>query len=78
MSAFLDACARHNTAIELNANPYRLDIDYTLIPRAIALGIPISINPDAHSKDGIHAIRYGIMVAQKGGMSAANSFKMDL
>lgn len=74
----LDACARHNTAIELNANPYRLDIDYTLIPRAIALGIPISINPDAHSKDGIHAIRYGIMVAQKGGMSAANSFKMDL
>ena len=72
----LEACARHNTAIELNANPYRLDIDYTLIPRAVALGIPISINPDAHSKDGIHDIRYGVKVARKGGLTAANGFVM--
>ena len=64
-----DACVRHKVAIELNANPYRLDIDWTLIPEATRRGIPISINPDAHSKDGIHDIRYGVMVARKGGLT---------
>lgn len=69
-----DACAKHHVAIELNANPYRLDIDWTLIPEATRRGIPISINPDAHSKDGIHDIRYGVMVARKGGLTAAHCF----
>lgn len=66
-----DACVRRKVAIELNANPYRLDIDWTLIPEATRRGIPISINPDAHSKDGVHDTRYGVMVARKGGLSAA-------
>ncbi len=66
-----EACVRHKVAIELNANPYRLDIDWTLIPEATRLGIPISINPDAHSKDGIHDIRYGVKVARKGGLTVA-------
>jgi DNA polymerase (family 10) len=74
--AVLDACARHNTAIELNANPYRLDIDYTLIPKALALGIKISINPDAHSMQGIHDIRYGVMAARKGGLTKEMGFFM--
>jgi DNA polymerase (family 10) len=69
--AVFDACARHRVAIELNANPYRLDIDWTLIPEAIRRGIPISINPDAHSKEGIHDIRYGVQVARKGELTAA-------
>lgn len=69
--AVFEACARHKVAIELNANPHRLDIDWTLIPQATRLGIPISINPDAHSKDGIHDIRYGVMVARKGALTAA-------
>lgn len=68
--AVFEACVRHKVAIELNANPYRLDIDWTLIPEAMRRGIPISINPDAHSKDGIHDTRYGIMVARKGGLTA--------
>lgn len=67
-----DACVKHKVAIELNANPYRLDLDWTLIPEATRLGIPISINPDAHSKDGIHDIRYGVMVARKGALATAN------
>ena len=65
-----EACARHNVAIELNANPYRLDIDWTLIQEATRRGIKISINPDAHSKDGIHDHRYGVMTARKAGLTA--------
>lgn len=67
-----EACVKHKVAIELNANPYRLDLDWTLIPEATRLGIPISINPDAHSKDGIHDIRYGVMAARKGALTAEN------
>jgi DNA polymerase (family 10) len=72
--AVFEACVKHKVAIELNANPYRLDIDWTLIPEATRRGIRISINPDAHSKDGIHDIRYGVMVARKGGLTAAGCF----
>ncbi|MBC7776819.1 MAG: PHP domain-containing protein, partial [Phycisphaerae bacterium] len=69
--AVFEACAKHKVSIELNANPRRLDIDWTLIPRALAHGIRISINPDAHSKDGILHTRYGVMVARKGGLTEA-------
>jgi DNA polymerase (family 10) len=69
--AVFDACVRHKVAIELNANPYRLDLDYTLIPEATRRGIPICINPDAHSKEGMHDILYGIQTARKGGLTAA-------
>ena len=68
----LDACAEHHVAIELNANPYRLDIDYTLIPEAVKRGISISINPDAHSKDGFHDVRYGVDLARKGKLEVGN------
>jgi len=66
----LDACARNRVAIELNANPYRLDLDYTLIPEARRRGIRIAINPDAHSKDGLRDTRFGVMAARKGGLTA--------
>ena len=69
--AILDACARHQVVIELNANPHRLDLDWTMIPEATRRGIPVSINPDAHSKDGIHDTRYGVFAARKGGLTAA-------
>lgn len=69
--AVLEACARHGVSIELNANPRRLDIDWTLIPRAVEQGIRISINPDAHSKDAVRHTRYGVMIARKGGLTAA-------
>jgi DNA polymerase (family 10) len=72
--AVFDTCKRCNVAIELNAHPYRLDIDYTLIPRATSLGIPISINPDAHSLDGLEHVRYGLQTARKGGLTAAQCF----
>ena len=74
--AVFEACALHRVAIELNANPYRLDLDWTLIPRAIAAGVKIAINPDAHSAAGIDDIRYGVMIARKGGMTAADLFRL--
>jgi DNA polymerase (family X) len=73
-----DACKRCKVAIELNAHPYRLDIDYTLIPRALELGIPISINPDAHSLDGLEHVRYGLQIARKGGLTAATCFNAQM
>lgn len=68
----IDACATHGVAIELNANPFRLDLDWSWIPAAIAKGVPISINPDAHSRTGIHDIHYGVLSARKGGLSAVH------
>ncbi len=70
--AIFEACVRHKVAIEVNANPYRLDLDWTLIAEALRRGIKISINPDAHSQDGIHDLRYGVMTARKGGLTAAD------
>lgn len=69
--AIIDACAEHGVAIELNANPYRLDLDWTWIPYAMEKGVLISINPDAHSTAGIHDIQYGVASARKGGLTAS-------
>jgi DNA polymerase (family 10) len=65
----IDACAENGVCIELNANPHRLDIDYKWIKYAVKKGVFISINPDAHNKEGIHDIRYGVLAARKGGLS---------
>lgn len=67
--AIIDACAENNVAIELNANPYRLDLDWTWIPYALEKGVKISVNPDAHSKEGIHDIHFGVLSARKGGLT---------
>jgi DNA polymerase (family X) len=67
----IDACAANGVTIELNAHPWRLDVDWTWIPRARERGVLIAINPDAHSTSGIKDIRYGIMAARKGGLDAA-------
>lgn len=68
----IDECARYKVAIELNANPQRLDLDWTWIPYALERGVYIAINPDAHSKNAIHHIKYGINVARKAGLTAEN------
>jgi DNA polymerase (family 10) len=65
----IDACAANKVVIELNANPYRLDIDWTHIPYAVNKGVTISINPDAHSIKEIDNIRWGIAAARKAGLT---------
>lgn len=67
----IDACAANMVAIEINANPYRLDIDYTWIPYALQKGVMISVNPDAHSIEGIGDIYFGVCSARKGGLTTA-------
>lgn len=67
----LQACAEQNVSVELNANPWRLDLDWRWIRRATELGIPISINPDAHAKKQLHFMEWGVSVAQKGWLTAA-------
>ena len=62
----LDACAANGVAIELNANPYRLDLDWRWVREATRRGIYISINPDAHAMDGLLDMHWGIEVARKG------------
>jgi DNA polymerase (family 10) len=65
----IDACAANGVSIELNANPYRLDLDWSWIPYALEKGVKIAINPDAHSQEGIHHIKYGVASARKGGLT---------
>jgi DNA polymerase (family X) len=70
MKAIIDLCAINNVVIELNANPRRLDIDAMYLPYAMKKNVCISINPDAHSIDGIDDIQYGVIAARKGGITA--------
>ena len=69
----IDACAAHNVVIEINAHPRRLDIDWRWVEYAIEKGVMLSIDPDAHSIEGFSANYYGVMVAQKGGLTAAGN-----
>ena len=65
----IDACAANNVVIELNANPHRLDIDWRYLRYALDKGVLTSINPDAHSVNGFNDIKYGVLVAQKAGVT---------
>ena len=64
----IDACAANNVVIEINANPLRLDLDWRWHQYALEKGVWLSINPDAHRKEGFLDMYYGILVARKGGL----------
>ncbi len=66
----IDACAEYGVAIELNANPYRLDLDWRFVHRAVQRGVLISINPDAHAMQELENVRWGVEVARKGWLTA--------
>lgn len=66
----IDACAANGVAIELNANPLRLDIDYTWLDYCMEKGVWVAINPDAHSRAQVGYVRYGVYAARKGGLKA--------
>jgi DNA polymerase (family X) len=69
IQAVIEACAEANTVIEINANPYRLDLDWRWVIKAKELGCKFSINPDAHVTHGFDDIRYGVMMARKAGLT---------
>ena len=64
----LAACAEHGVAVEINANPWRLDLDWRWHARALELGCLFSINPDAHSVAELDLTRWGVAMARKGGV----------
>ena len=64
----LAACAAQGVAVEINANPWRLDLDWRWHQRALELGCMMSINPDAHSTDEIDLTHWGVEMARKGGV----------
>lgn len=65
----IDACAAHHVVIEINANPVRLDMDWRWIQYALEKNVLLSINPDAHTIEEFPNIKYGVLVAQKGGLT---------
>ncbi|MEN2282381.1 helix-hairpin-helix domain-containing protein [Algoriphagus sp. SE2] len=65
----IDACAKNNVVIEINANPWRLDLDWRWVRYAMDQGVKLSINPDAHEMDGYADMHYGVLVGRKGGLT---------
>jgi DNA polymerase (family X) len=66
----IDAAAANGVVIELNANPLRLDMDWRHWARAAERGVLCSINPDAHTTDGLRHVAAGVGVARKAGLLA--------
>jgi DNA polymerase (family X) len=65
----IDACAVNQVVIEINANPLRLDLDWRWHQYALEKGVMLSVNPDAHRKEGFLDMHYGILAARKGGLN---------
>ena len=74
LDAVIDAAAKHGTMIEINASPYRLDMDATHCRRARKKGVTIVVNPDAHSVAGLKDLSYGVSVARRAWCTADDVF----
>ena len=66
LEAVLRFAGEKRVIMEINASPYRLDLDWRWLRRAKELGVLISINPDAHDLSGLDDVNYGVMAARKG------------
>lgn len=71
-TAVIDACAETGTWIELNANPYRFDMDWRLWPYAKSKGVKCVINCDAHRNEHAGFLRLGAGIARKGWLTRAD------
>ena len=70
MEGVLEKAAESGVAVELNADPHRLDLDWRLCQRAKSLGVTIEIGPDAHSTAGLDNLELGVGIARKGWLEA--------
>ncbi|WP_420737981.1 PHP domain-containing protein [Bradyrhizobium japonicum] len=64
----LKTCAKYGVAVEINAHPWRLDLDWRWHQKALAYGCIFSINPDAHSIRELDHMHWGVEMARKGGV----------
>jgi DNA polymerase (family X) len=74
MPKIIRAAGDRGVVMEINANPMRLDLDWRLGPLAVEAGVPVSINPDAHSIEGVQDVRYGVGIARKGWFTRESVF----
>ena len=70
LDAVIAKAGETGAAVELNADPHRLDLDWRYIPDARAHGVTIEIGPDAHSPRGLDHMTTGVGIARKGGLGA--------
>ncbi len=70
LNRLIEHAAEHKTAIEINANPWRLDLDWRYGRKARECGLMSAICPDAHDISGLDHVRYGIGIARKAGFGA--------
>jgi DNA polymerase (family X) len=70
----INCCAANGVVIEINASPYRLDLDWRWIQYALEQNVMLSINPDAHEMKGYHDMHYGVAAARKGGLTKNMTF----
>lgn len=69
----IEAAGNSGCAIEINASPHRLDLDWRLCRQAAARGVPLSIDPDAHSVEALADTACGVGVARKGWVTAKDT-----
>jgi len=70
MDAVFAAAKESGIALEINANPRRLDLEAQFARRAVEMGIPLSINTDAHAPEHMDLMMYGVMTARRGWVTA--------
>jgi DNA polymerase (family 10) len=69
LDAVFAAAKKHKKLLELNANPWRLDLNDVYCAAAKSHGIPLVINTDAHSIEDLSLMRYGILQARRAGLT---------
>jgi len=72
MEKVLQAAAEQGVAVEINAMPERLELDWREIPRAKELGCKFAIDPDAHALSHLHGYTRGVGIARKGWLTKAD------
>ncbi len=72
IDSIIEAAARCGVALEINAHPSRLDLDWRHVKKARDHGVQIAVNTDAHSVGGLDHLGYGIGIARKGWLRAAD------
>lgn len=72
LEPILEAAARHQVALEINSHPDRLDIDEKTARQAKELGIKVAINSDAHHREDLNLIHYGLLNARRGWLEPAD------
>ena len=71
--AIIQACQKYQVDIELNANPYRMDLDWRWIDYAQKRNVKICITPDAHAQAHCDFMKLGVFVARKGNLETQNT-----